>query len=204
MSITYVVLTCNKYLETRCKWCIDSWLTKLSSNESYLFLSSKPDEKNNIVGWNTPDNYESCSRKYLEFFRNIKINSDWIVFVDDDTFVFPNRMRDMLQSYNSNEKLYIGKLLYGPIPTMSGGAGFCLSQKMFKEIQHYIQHNNIVLDTIYSDVFVGQMVQKLKGIYVWNLYFNSHPHHEEGNTKDAITFHYVTEELFKYYLQFVE
>lgn len=201
MKLLYVILTCQKYIPTRCKWVRDSWLRQLKPEDDYYFLSSVSDSANKVVGWNSLDTYEGCSQKYLAFFRNLNTDADWIVFVDDDTFVFPNRLRTLLADYNSSEKLYIGKLLDGPIPTMSGGAGFALSSKLYSEMQTYVRNNEIVLDFIYSDVTVGQWAKALSAKYIWDKRFNSHPHTEEGNVNTAITFHYVDEPLFRQYFQ---
>lgn len=201
MKLLYVILTCQKYLPTRCQWVRNSWLRQIKEQDDYCFLSSVPDLQNKIVGWNTLDTYEGCSRKYLEFFRNFTTNADWIVFVDDDTFVFPHRLRSLLRQNHPSEKLYIGKLLDGPIPTMSGGAGFVLSSSLFSEMQTYVKTNDIVLDHMWSDVTVGQWAMALSAKYVWDKRFNSQPHTREGNVNTAITFHYVDEPLFRQYFQ---
>ena len=199
MKLFYVILTCQKYLPTRCDWVRNSWLRQIKQQDDYCFLSSIPDPQSKVVGWNTPDNYEGCSRKYLEFFRNMNVDADWVVFVDDDTFIFPERLRIMLRKRNPADKLYIGKLLDGEIPTMSGGAGFVLSSRLFSEMQNYVKTNDIVLDSTYSDVTIGQWAKALSAEYVWDKRFNSHPHTEEGDINTAISFHYVTQPLFRQY-----
>lgn len=204
MKLTYVILTCEAYIPTRCKWALDSWISRIHNDDSYVFLSSNPNPEKNVVGWNGPDSYDGCSRKYYDFVRNMNIDADWIVFVDDDTFVFPNRLRSVLESYSPTQKIYMGKLLYGLVPTMSGGGGFCVSASLFKDIQTYVRTNNIVLDTKYSDVSIGQWIMKQPyKIYIWDNRFNSHPHTEEGSIDTALTFHYVTQPLFQYYKQFL-
>lgn len=60
MRTTYVILTCEAYLPTRCKAIRDTWLKNVSN---YVFLSAHPNEAENVLGWNTPDNYESCALK---------------------------------------------------------------------------------------------------------------------------------------------
>ena len=205
MKITYVILTCQAYLKTRCQWVRNSWLPKLTDNDSYLFLSSVADDNANVVGWNSLDTYQGCSQKYLDFVRGKALTeSDWIVFVDDDTFVFPKRIREMLETYDHTNELYIGKLLYGPIPTMSGGAGFCVSRALYAKIRTFVTTRNIVLNHIYSDVSIAQWIQQIpSAIYVWDKRFNSHPHTEEGSVDTALTFHFVTEPLFRHYTQYL-
>jgi len=180
-----------------------SWVPKLTDGDSYMFLSSIADPPAKVVGWNSLDTYEGCSRKYLDFIKNKSlVDSDWIVFVDDDTFVFPKRIRDMLETYDPTNELYIGKLLYGPIPTMSGGAGFCVSKALYAKLHSFVNTRNVILDHIYSDVTIAQWIQRIPtAIYVWDKRFNSHPHTEEGSIDTALTFHFVTEPLFRHYAQ---
>jgi len=206
MKLTYVILTCESYQTTRCEWVRQTWLRALCPDDTYMFLSSIPNPTANIVGWHSLDTYAGCSQKYLDFVRNIDLeNSDWIVFVDDDTFVFPSRIRSMLETYMASEQLYIGKLLNGPIPTMSGGAGFCISKALFREIQAYVREKPIQLNYIYSDVSIAQWIMQIPGaVYIWDRRFNSHPHTEEGSVETALTFHFVTEPLFREYYKYLQ
>ena len=53
------------------------------------------------------------SGNIIDFFKNMNIENlyDWYIFIDDDTFVFHNRLIKLLENYNSNENYYIGKIL---------------------------------------------------------------------------------------------
>jgi hypothetical protein len=205
MKICYVILTCELYLETRCKWVRDTWLKSIAPHDEYVFLSAMPRPESHVVGWNTPDTYEGCAEKYTSFLKHAEIAADWYVFVDDDTFVFPTRLRTFLASLDSSTYNYAGKLLDGPIPTMSGGAGFALSRSLFSHFQTYVRTHRFVPSTHYSDVTIGELVQRTPGtLYTWNRAFNSHPHFKEGDVRTAITFHYVTQDLFSYYSRFLE
>lgn len=201
MKILYVILSCEKYLKTRCIWQKKTFLLK--TKYDFVFLSAQEDIKNNVLGWNTDDDYSSCPIKYLEFFKNYKSDYDWYFFIDDDTFVFENRIEQLLKKYNKNEMYYIGSiLLQESILYMSGGAGFFISNSLYKLICNNIDKFKIFE---YSDTTIGHLINKLildYNISIINIEeFNQDNHLKCGlNTlNNAITYHYVNEELFYFY-----
>jgi hypothetical protein len=205
MKLCYVILTCEPYLKTRCVWMRNSWLRYIEPDDDYRFLSSIPNPSQKVLGWNTPDTYEGCAQKYVCLVKHAELPpADWYVFVDDDTFVFPTRLRRRLRAYSPDNRIFLGKFIGGPIPTMSGGAGFAASRRLFQEIQHYAKTHEFEPSTHYSDVTFAEFVQKIPNVsYVHDNTFSSHPHTEEGNVNTSSTFHYTTEDLFKYYSRFL-
>lgn len=205
MKTCYIILTCEPYLKTRCVWLRNTWLSQIPQGDDYRFLSSIPNPSQKVLGWNTPDNYEGCAQKYACLMKYAELpDADWYVFVDDDTFVFPNRLKLRLLVQPSDGRVFLGKLLDGPIPTMSGGAGFAVSRVLFQEIQRYVETHEFTPSTHYSDVTLAEVVQKIPNVaYVHDPTFSSHPHTEEGNINTSTTFHYVTEHLFRYYSRFL-
>jgi hypothetical protein len=206
MKLCYVILTCEPYLKTRCVWLRNSWLAHIEQEDDYRFLSSVPNPSQKVLGWNTPDTYEGCAQKYACLMKFADLpEADWYVFVDDDTFVFPKRLRRRLAMHSPDECLVVGKHLQdNPIPTMSGGAGFAATRTVFKKMQEYVQMYGFTPSTHYSDVTFGEVTQKIPNVvHVHDSTFSSHPHTEEGNINTSTTFHYVTEHLFKYYSRFL-
>ena len=96
--ILFVILTCEKYIYNRCECQKNTWLTKIGEECDYIYLSSKPDIKNKIIGYSTNDTYEFATLKYVEFFKNYNLNEyfDYIFFCDDDTFVNPFRLKEKI------------------------------------------------------------------------------------------------------------
>ena len=202
MRITYVVLTCEAYLKTRCRWMRDSWIRHVAKEDRVFFLSGSAHPSDQVVGWNTPDGYDGCAQKYLTFFREMpNDDTDWIVFVDDDTFVVPDRLRACLAHYDPGVSVWIGKRVPdGEVPYLSGGAGIVVSRALYSAVRSYLQSTSVALHTIYSDLELGRWVATRSGVtLISDLRFNSHPHTEEGDLRTAITFHYVTEALAQEY-----
>jgi len=201
MKILYVILTCEKYLKTRYHWQKNTFLSK--TKYDYVFLSANPDEKNNVIGWYTTDDYASCPIKYLEFFKNYKSDYDWYFFIDDDTFVFEDRIEPILKKYNKNDMYYIGSiLLQERILYMSGGAGFLISNPLYKLISNNLDKFKIFE---YGDTTIGEIINKF--IYEYSIsIINIEEFYQDNHLKcgldtlnNALTYHYVNEELFNFY-----
>lgn len=201
MKVHYVILTCEKYIPTRCEAIRKTWLRDTSA---YSFLSSVPNPSEHILGWNTPDDYESCSQKYIEFFRNTTIDADWIVFCDDDTFVFPRRIEAALASANPDERLYIGYEFpkSNPPGGMSGGAGFVLSRACYTSLCEYIRTEPSPWVSTYTDVSMAVwLLTRLSGVRK-QIDTRFHPFQCKSDLefRNAFTFHYVTPaDMIRYY-----
>jgi hypothetical protein len=201
MSICYVILTCQKYLPTRCEWVKSTWLSHIRPCDTYVFLSSVPDASNHVVGWNAPDEYAGCGIKYMQLFQNFQTAADWVVLCDDDTFIFPRRLEAMLSTHSSSAPMCIGKINLGDqfLTTMSGGAGIVLSNTLYKQVSAHVSSNRGA-PSPYSDVSLAVWMREVElCVYVWDRRFHSHTHRTEEEIKTAITFHYVTGELFDTY-----
>lgn len=201
MRIVYVVLTCKAYLATRCRWMRETWMPHVSEEDRILFLSGAADPSQDVVGWDTPDGYDGCPLKIWTFVREMPLeDADWVVLVDDDTFVFPDRLRACLTEYDASLPTWVGKYLGGPIPTMSGGAGIALSRSLYALLRAYLLTTPAVFENIHGDVELGRWIMAIPETQtVHHTAFNSHSHWEEGNPQTAITFHYVTEPLARLY-----
>jgi len=154
---------------------------------------------------NTGDGYESCPERYYQYIRkNELLMHDWIVFVDDDTFMFPKRFQAYLKGFDYSKSLYIGRTLTFPLQFMSGGAGFALSKAAYAELRKYLLstpkedvefHEN-------GDVTMGIWIEKgCKAEYIHCEYLNGSPHTyvDSCGMSEAFSYHYVTEELFRVY-----
>jgi hypothetical protein len=208
MKICYVILSCEKFFPTRNLWQKSTWLknVNLDPDADYYFLGPKMKKEDKMVGWDTTDDYASCPIKYREFFYNMDMDEyDYICFCDDDTYVYHSRLLAKLKLFNPEEKLYIGAPLYDyNVHYMSGGAGFVLTKPLYKELQYYIRNNykNVPIYP-YSDVSMGKWLLNIRDVKHINLYrFMSGGTHIKSPycpLETAISYHYVTQQLFIYY-----
>lgn len=199
MKVCYIILTCEKFLNTRASWQKSTFLQDVDKKDIY-FISGVSSE--NVYGWNTPDHYEACPMKYMMFIKNMDIQYDWYIFIDDDTFMYPSRVRDCLAAFDERKKYYIGsERTEREFVYMSGGAGFCLSNALYQEIKRYVDDKT--LNELYynynGDVTVGYWISKMNDIlYVTHPLFSADPPRNEEELKNFISFHYLkTKEDFE-------
>jgi hypothetical protein len=162
MAIFYIILSCARFLETRLKWQRNSWLSGI---ESYVVLTGSINSTDpKVACMNTSDAYDSCPKRYYQYIRENDLSAyDWIVFVDDDTFIFPKRFEAYLESLDASTSLFIGRTITWPIMYMSGGAEFTLSKVAYKELRDYLIHTpkeNIQFQKN-GDVTMGVWINKI-------------------------------------------
>lgn len=215
MSICYIISTCEKYLDTRVKYQLQSFLKHVDQKDIY-YLTAKPNLAERQFGWNCLDDPYNITWKYINFIYNMNIPEyDWYAFIDDDTFVFKNRLEKLLQNYDCNECYYIGKELdhikrnFGLY--MSGGAGYLISKKLYFLIDSYVKQRgpNSSFKHWCDDLCIGLWIQEIakqhKLNQIDNNNFHTELHKNDFEIKDAITFHKVmTKEQYDFYTSIFE
>ena len=217
MKICYIISTCDKYLQTRVKYQMDIMLKNVNKEDIY-YLTSKPDVDNRHFGWFSMDDTQNITWKYIHFIYHMNIpDYDWYILIDDDTFVFEKRLRNLLTKYNSNENYYIGKELDHSRSQfclyMSGGAGYAISKSLYALITEYVRKigkNEAYYPLINlkeqwcDDLCIGLWIQEIaktnKINQLNNNLFHLAEHENESQLTDAITFHKViTKEQYDFY-----
>jgi hypothetical protein len=186
--------------------------------EDIYYLTSKPDVEKRHFGWYSMDDTQNITWKYIHFIYHMNIpDYDWYILIDDDTFVFENRLKKFLTNYNSNENYYIGKeldhirsqfCLY-----MSGGAGYAISKSLYALITEYVRKigkNEAYYPLINlkeqwcDDLCIGLWIQEIAKNNKVNQFnsnlFHLAEHENESQLTDAITFHKVIKkEQYEFY-----
>ncbi len=220
MKICYIISTCDKYLDTRVKYQMETFFSNTDKNDIY-YLTSKSNIDKRHFGWNCMDDCQNITWKYIHFIKNMNniLTYDWYIFIDDDTFVFIDRLEKLLNNYNPSELYYIGHeldhiqkefCLY-----MSGGAGYAISNSLYNLIYNYI--NKIGINEAYypiinlkeqfcDDLCIGLWINELKNEHKINQINNRNflidRHNNDFDLNNAITVHKVmTEEVNKFYYE---
>ena len=60
MKNCYIISTCDKYLDTRVKYQMETMFKNINKEDIY-YLTSKPDTKNRQFGWYTMDDPENIT-----------------------------------------------------------------------------------------------------------------------------------------------
>jgi len=199
MKIAYIILTCEKYMNTRVEWQAKTMLSSVDRNDIY-YLGHTMDTEKRIFSWGAGDDYNSLPYKFVDFFRNSDLTYDWFFLIDDDTFVFHDRVLNLLSSYDPTQKICIGKeldhikhMVWGLY--MSGGAGTIISYPVYKELCEYLKPRTNT-DVIYhycADICLGMWMKKLSGMkMVDHPQFHTDQYNKNTDSaEEAITFHHL-------------
>jgi hypothetical protein len=207
-KICYIILTCERFLPTRATWLRENAF-KNTNPSDYYFLSCKPGP-HSVYGWDTADDYNSCPWKYIEFFKNLDLDYDWYVFLDDDAFVFPDRYRANLSQLDHTKKLYIGCQMghLENLVFMSGGATFTISRPTYNLIKHYIRTSNMhdvqqcrSSHMNHGDVSIGQWITNINNnidamdnqitLLQSPFMISYNPHENDHQLQTSSSFHYL-------------
>jgi hypothetical protein len=156
-----------------------------------------PEER--LFSWGAPDNYESLPLKFIDFFKNITLDYDWYFLIDDDTYVYTDRLKDLLSTYSTTDSLSIGYILNHLEATEwglyhSGGGGTVVSRALYDKLCHFVRTSPwpMVHRHWCADICLGLWIKAVSGELLHHPTF----HHENYNpsTDDcstAVTFHHL-------------
>ncbi len=176
MNIKYVVLSCDKNLDSRIQPARKTWISELSSEESYVFLTDELHDSDcfpyNDHRYHEKLNYNNVSLKYVKFFKeyNHTVGTNYF-FLDDDTFpIFPTVRQSFVTSdYPSISGFMLqlnyptiawGNAVHLPVMYPSGGRGFFMNESCFTAIQgcvRFFQNQSPV--SSFTDVTVGMWLK---------------------------------------------
>jgi len=206
MKLCYIVLTCELFLPTRAAWQNATCLKNVDPKDVY-FISCKPSGEN-VYGWNTGDDYHSCPYKYMMFLKNMNIDYDWYIFIDDDTFIHTNHLEHALVNYDSNKSYYIGSHRFDQwkVNYMSGGAGICLSKHLYNKVIEYVRSKETLQELYFNyngDVTLGSWISNIQDVqFIDDDRFHANKHNSEEELTNFISFHYLkSKEEFEYYYE---
>ena len=211
MKICYIISTCDKYLDNRVTFQIESTFLKDVPLDDIYYLTSKPNIAQRQFGWNCMDDPKNITWKYIHFIYNMDIPQyDWYIFIDDDTFVYKNRLQNLLINYDVDECHYIGKELdhikkdFGLY--MSGGAGYAISKGLYKLIYEYVRTKGVndCFKHWCDDLCIGLWIQEIAKTTNVNQMnsnlFNVGLHATDAQLITDVTFHKViTKEQYDFY-----
>lgn len=202
MKILYVILTCQRYSETRVRWQKNTWVKDVD----HIYL------KDPAKGYE--ESYENLSKKYVDFFLDYNFDEyDWLFLCDDDTFVFTNKLFTFLSLCDPDKNTMIGselplhfvkKATELNVRSCSGGAGIAISKSLAKNIQEYLRNGDYVVLNEQADVSLAiwckYSVEDPILFFGCNYFFRPEsPKHENNwGMYHPITFHYCDEEDFTY------
>jgi hypothetical protein len=232
MKIKFIILTCEKYHNTRVDTIRKTW----GENKDIWFLSDM-NMCDDIIGYDyLQKGYENIWMKYSELLKKTtSYEYDWYFFTDDDTFVNVNRVNELLKEYSNNDPICIGhvgllnsdgkdmdgnatgfpihtingKDVSLPLYYVSGGAGFILSKKSMNLICDYMRNlESYQIPRSYNgDVTFGFWMRnsEIKVIDILGFWWTNPKelNHDKIKIENSYTYHYINEDdMKKIYLSY--
>lgn len=224
ISIYYFVITGNEMFE-RVKIVWNTWGKTIKKEHFNILSDSLFDKKLNlpVIKVMNISKENSMSVKYrlsqLKWLYGIQLMKnkefDWIVFLDDDTFIINYSLEILLSQYNSSKSLLIGKAGEPSCHLVCGGAGFAMSKSLVSKLNNefYYQFDkeyHSIIDSnsthFHSDVIISNFIHKHKiGTIIHREEFKNFPpevgmkwYQLHNRTPSAVvTYHRLTIEDYK-------
>jgi hypothetical protein len=206
MRIAYVVLTCEKYSKTRVEWQKRHMFSHIDMNDVY-YLGHIMDSKNHQYSWGAADDYEHLTDKFRDFFKNTDLDYDWYMLIDDDTYVYDDRLRAALAIYHPDYPTAIGQSMEHLNDNdinkdlkqyFSGGAGTALSRGTYRAICEWICVATPLAFEFHwcADISLGMWLTQVDGIHMVHQprFHADFYNEEEHDFKKEITYHHLKEE----------
>ena len=212
MRIAYILSTYEKHIGTVVHFQLYNFAKYININDVY-YVSSKMDLDKRVYGWDTIDNSDNIIYKYINFFKNAKLDYDWYFFGHDTSYVFHTRLQALLEKYDSSKNYYIGKILDHVQSDfclyMSGGAGYVISRKLYHHIVDYVMNHpvEVLFKHWCNDLCLGLWIAEINKthtiINVDDDRFNSDMHHNVDKMSKAITFNGLYKKDYAIYDRYV-
>lgn len=207
MRIAYIVLTCEKYVNTRMRWQMNTVFSSVGpADVFYLGHTMRPEDR--LYSWGAGDDYESLPYKFVDFFRWSRLDYDWYFLMDDDTYVYTDRLQEQVNAItqtgvNPRQDPYMeGHILTHIAHTPwgvyhSGGAGTLLSARVYQEVGQMLRGISGEYRSPHwcADICLGLWTKGIPGIRVEHSdRYHTDMARADDDIGSALTFHHLKTE----------
>ena len=183
-KILYIIRSIPKYYDDRLKSQYNTWMQLLTKQDDILVASDnyKHKDKYNLK-YSTPSNCPrnhgdgpccSESNAIVKALKEIKF--DWVFILDDDVYLYPKKVREILYKYKDNHNVALGTpgCVAANISGFCGGGGYGFSRKCLEKIvgddyDKFLKEYKLHCDkTQFCDITTADLAVK-KGIKLMNI-----------------------------------
>ncbi|CAF3725431.1 unnamed protein product [Adineta steineri] len=148
-NIAYMILTGDKHLRSRCDIMMCTFGVTIHPSRLFFVGESSSDSRipiYDVVAPETPRpvdttwSHQKVSRGLAMVIDKLNKSADgaevqWIMVLDDDTFISPPNLALLVAEYNPQESFMIGQECAG---AFCGGAGYVISRGLFERLPPFI------------------------------------------------------------------
>lgn len=143
-QIFHAVLTRQEHHATRCRTIMETWGSIVPAG-LLTFYSNAPDPALPVIVHLEPARMEPMRAAQRRFLRDVlphaagrmrALNATWLMWSDDDTFVWPENLYRLLRPYEPQKPIWFGQAcpLGRLLRSFCGGAGFAMSVSLVREV----------------------------------------------------------------------
>jgi len=214
-SIVYMVMTGDRNLRSRCDVIMCTVGVTLHPSRLFFVGETSSDSRLPVYDVVTPETRRPVDRagsmqklarglamlvKVIQKSR-YKDEIQWIMVMDDDTFVSPRNLQLLVSQYDPQRSLMIGQSTCGV--GFCGGAGYVISKALFNQFPSFIEECQPMPGIFPSDQFVPYCIKNRTQVQIVDRKeFNSQPpdfystelgynDHPDGFGR-AVSFHYIS------------
>lgn len=202
-DVFIAVKTTKRFHQSRMELLLDTWITR-AREQTYVFTDEEDDALKRRMGDHVV--FTNCSTEHshpalsckmaAEFDAFLASGRSWFCHLDDDNYLNPQALLQLLSSYSPTRDVYLGKpSLNRPIRASetltnnqtksvhfwfaTGGAGFCISRKLASKMVPWASGRNFLktseLIRLPDDCTMGYIIEcKVGGQLLPNALFHSH------------------------------
>ena len=224
IRILYIVRSISKYYDDRLKSQYDTWMKLLNSNEQILVASDNYKHKDKFgLNYSTPNNCPRnhgdgpcCSESNALVMALNDYNFDWVFILDDDVYLYPPKVREIIYKYKDNHSIALGTpgCVANKIGGFCGGGGYGFSRKVLhklvgndtdKFLKEYKEHcdGTQFCDITTADLLVkkGIKLVNVKELRPWGI---KKKDRDQINKNEVATLHYYGGQLTEDYKKIPE
>jgi len=209
-NVICFVNTTKKHVD-RIENILKTWAEKID----VVFYSDHSDPENNVIKVSNRDDYASGEEKQINVLNKIPELTDgddnalldlytWVLFVDDDTFINVDNLEKNIEFFDedkvygsifnsdkdSENPMYVNKIIPLDAKFPSGGAGFLVSTKIIEQIKTFSNYHTICGDVSAGLNFYFNQVDQVDN----NLFNSQNPEfygHSDEEILKMISYHYI-------------
>ena len=176
------VMTAQKYLDTRAKSVFKTWGKSIPGKMSFFSRSGSSSTVVDLPLVSLPgvdDSYPPQKKSFmmLKFMHDNYLDKfEWFMRVDDDVYIKPDKLENILRSLNSSVPQFIGQAGMGNKDEFGllsldydenfcmGGPGIILSRETLRMVVPHISYCLKNLYSTHEDVEIGRCIRKFANI----------------------------------------
>ena len=175
LNILYIIRSIPKYYDERLNMQFETWMKHLNKNDDVLVASENKDHVDKFnLKYSTPEcppghDVGVCCSESNAIVKALKeYEFDWAFILDDDVYVYPEKVRSIISKYKDNYNVALGTpgCISNGVEGFCGGGGYAFSKQALQKIVSndydlFLKEYKISCEkTNFCDITMGELSKK--------------------------------------------